>query len=935
MSRRSLYRALAFALVVIPSAAGAQDARTVTGRVRGESGEPLQGATVTASGTTRLAVTRDDGTYRLVLPPGRYELRARLVGYAAVRESVTVAPRGPSRGVEVVQASEAAGNTLNRDFQLARAVTTLDAVAVLGTRGEERTVVSAPVPIDVLSSVEIRQMGRVETAQAIQAVAPSFNFPRTSVADGTDHIRPATLRGLAPDQTLVLVNGKRRHTSALVNVNGTIGRGSAAVDLNAIPASMIERVEILRDGAAAQYGSDAIAGVINIVLKRNAPGEITSTIGQHFTTYNRADASPQPAVIAGARTARDGELLQVAANRGFSFGSSGYVFVGGELRDRGETNRSLPDPRQQYFTGDPRNSQPPRINHRQGDGYMHDLGGFFNAGSSTAKFGGADFYAFGGLSRRFGDAAGFWRRPLDDRTVRAIYPDGFLPVIQSEIWDGSMAAGVKGAIRGWHWDLSNTFGSNSFAFGVTNSANVSLGAASPTRFEAGRLAFRQNSLNLDILREIAAPWRAPIKVAVGSEFRYEQYQIKAGEPASYQLGPVPILNPDNTPKIDPVTGQPAIASAGAQVFPGFRPTDALREGRHNLAGYIDLESHVLPALLVSLAGRYEDYSDFGSTTNGKIAARVEVNDKLALRGAASTGFRAPSLHQQYFSSTATNFIGGRPFDIRTFPVRSTEAQILGARPLTPEKSKNFSAGLAFEPTRALSLTIDHYEIKIDDRIVFSENFTDPKIRQLFIQRGLTEVTGGRFFTNAIDTRTRGIDIIGNYGRRFPDGGVVRLTAGYNQSKTKVTRVTAPPSQLTGFGEQLFGRVERARIEVGQPRDNILLSGSYDWKQVGLILRTRRYGEVTSLGAPTATNLDQTFSARWITDVAASYTLPRQVRLTLGIDNLDDVYPDRNNNPGDYRTNSCGNANCGIFPYSGITPFGFNGRFVYVRMSAGL
>jgi iron complex outermembrane receptor protein len=914
--RTRLISTLAFALVLMPSLAVAQEPSMVMGRVTGEAGEPLQGATLSASGTTRTAVTRDDGSYRLVLPPGRYELSARLVGYAALRESVTVAPR----------------ETVNRDFSLRRAVTTLEAVAVLGTRGEERTVVSAPVPIDVLSSVEIRQMGRVETAQAIQAVAPSFNFPRTSIADGTDHIRPATLRGLAPDQTLVLLNGKRRHTSALVNVNGTIGRGAAAVDLNAIPASMIERVEILRDGAAAQYGSDAIAGVINIVLKRNAPGEITSTVGQHFTTYNQPDASPQPAIIAGPRKARDGELLHVTANRGFAFGTNGYFFVGGELRDRSETNRSLPDPRQQYFAGDPRNAQPPRINHRQGDGYMHDVGGFFNAGNSTAKFGGLDFYTFGGLSRRYGDAAGFWRRPLDDRTVRQIYPDGFLPVIQSEIWDGSLAIGAKGTAIGWQWDLSNTYGSNSFDFTVSNSANVSLGPTSPTKFDAGTLAFRQNSVNLDILREVGTPWRAPVKVALGSEFRYEQYQIKAGERASYEHGPVPVLNPDGTPKLD-ANGRPTIAPAGAQVFPGFRPTDALKEGRHNVAGYLDLESNLLPVLLVSLAGRYEDYSDFGSTTNGKVAARLEVNDKLAIRGAASTGFRAPSLHQQYFSSTATNFIGGIPFDVRTFPVRSAEAAVLGARPLTPEKSKNLSAGLAFEPTRALSLTIDHYRITIDDRIVFSENFIGTAIQQLFQQRGMTEVTGGRFFTNAIDTRTTGIDVVGNYGRRFPDGGLVRLTAGYNQSKTKVTRVSSTPPELVDFRESLFGRVERARIEIGQPRDNILLSAMYDWRTVGLVFRTRRYGQVTSYGLTSA--LDQTFSPRWITDVAGSYTLIRNLRLTMGIDNLADIYPDRNNNPGNYTTNSCGNANCGIFPYNGITPFGFNGRFVYARLSAGL
>jgi iron complex outermembrane recepter protein len=930
--RFRLYAALAVAFVVMPPTAAAQETRAVTGRVTGEAGEPLQGATVTASGTTRVAVTRDDGSYRLVLPPGRYQLRARLIGYAAVRESVTVAPRSSSRAGEVVQASETAGNAVNRDFRLARAVTTLEAVAVLGTRGEERTVISAPVPIDVLSSVEIRQMGRVETAQAIQAVAPSFNFPRTSIADGTDHIRPATLRGLAPDQTLVLLNGKRRHTSALVNVNGFIGRGSAAVDLNAIPASMIERVEILRDGAAAQYGSDAIAGVLNVVLKRNAPGEITTTLGQYMTTFNRIDASPQPAIIAGERKVRDGDLLQVTANRGFAFGSSGYFFVGGELRDRGETNRSLPDPRQQYLAGDARNAQAPRINHRQGDGYMHDLGGFFNAGNSTAKFGGLDFYGFGGLSRRYGDAAGFWRRALDDRTVRQIYPDGFLPVIQSDIWDGSLALGAKGTAYGWQWDLSNTYGNNSFGFTVAHSANVSIGPTSKTKFDAGTLGFAQNSTNLDILREVGAPWNAPLKIAFGGEFRYENYQIEAGEPDSYRDGGIPVLNPDGTPKLD-ANGVPTLAAVGAQVFPGFRPSDAIDANRHNLAGYLDLESNILPKLLISLAGRYEDYSDFGSTTNGKVAARLEVTDKVAVRGAASTGFRAPSLHQQYFSSTATNFIGGQPFDVRTFPVRSAEAQVLGARPLRPEKSRNISAGVAFEPTRSLSLTTDYYKINIDDRIVFSENFIGTAVQQLFQQRGMAGVTGGRFFTNAIDTRTDGVDVVGNYGRRFPDGAIMRLTAGYNQSYTEVTRVSSTPPELASFQESLFGRVERARIEKGQPRNNLLLSASYDWRTFGVVVRTHRYGEVTSYGLTSP--LDQTFSARWITDIAASQSLYRGFRLTVGVDNLLDIYPDRNNNPGNYTTNSCGNANCGIFPYSGITPFGFNGRFVYARVATGL
>jgi len=892
---RHAFRAAALLLATTPALTLAQQGTgTITGRVTGE-GSPLPGATVAVSGTMRGATAGNDGTYRVTLPPGRYELRARLIGYASARDSVTVI----------------AGSSVRHDFTLARSATTLDAVAVIGSRGEERTVITAPVPIDVLSAVEIRQTGRTETAQMIQMAAPSVNFPRASIGDGTDHVRPATLRGLAPDQTLVLINGKRRHSSALVNVNGTIGRGSTMVDLNAIPGSMIERVEILRDGAAAQYGSDAIAGVMNIVLKRGPGGEVTTTLGRNETT------------LEGFGKKTDGAVFHTNADYGLSFAQTGYLHVGAELRDRGHTNRSLPDPRTQYFANDPRNSGPAPVNHRQGDAYVRDLGTFLNAGRSFEN--GIELYAFGGFNARKGEAAGFFRRPNDDRTVRALAPNGFLPLIASDILDGSLTAGAKGARYGWKWDLSSVYGSNSFRFDVKNSMNTSMGSASPRDFYAGTLSFGQSTTNLDLFRELAvAALPKPVRLGVGGEFRRDAYGIEAGEENSYKDGGVRIMDGPNAGRL---------AAVGAQVFPGFKPQDARDVSRNNVAGYVDLEADVTRRIFVGLAGRTERYSDFGTTTNGKVSGRFEVVKQLAVRGAASTGFRAPALAQQHFSSTATNFINGVPFDIRTFPVESAEAKVLGAQPLQPERSKNLSVGVAVEPWRALSLTVDAYRIDIDDRIVFSENFTGAAIQALFERSGMRGVTGGRFFTNAIDTRTEGVDVVTNFGVTLPNRDILRLSGAFNRNYTRVERVATTPPQLSGFDEQLFGRVERARIERGQPQNNVVLSANYSHKKLGAALRSQRFGEVTSFATATNGSLDQTFAAKWITDANVSYELPRRITLMLGADNLMDVYPDRNSMMGNATT--AGNSNFGIFPYSGISPFGFNGRFVYARLSAGL
>jgi iron complex outermembrane receptor protein len=499
-------------------------------------------------------------------------------------------------------------------------------------------------------------------------LAPSFNFPRPTISDGTDHIRPATLRGLGPDQVLVLVNGKRRHTTALVNVNGTIGRGSTGVDLNAIPAASIERIEILRDGAAAQYGSDAIAGVINVILKSDPVTDAGVQIG---SSYTKEENYPEDKHLT------DGDLTSIDVSTGRNLTGAGFLHMTAQYTNRGSTNRSLPDPRQQYFTGNPKNSDPRytnQIHFRQGDAQVNDIGLVLNAALPTMA-NGMQVYAFGIGGRREGQGAGNWRLPNGDNTVRAIFEDGFLPFINSTVNDYSGTVGVKGLLMRWNYDLSAVYGNNSFKFDITNTNNATLGAASPTEFYAGKLKFGEATANLDLVRAFnVSAFSSPLNVAVGGEYRRDDYGIEAGEPDSYRDGGVKILD---GPKVG---AQPA---PGAQVFPGFQPGDAGDHSRSSVAGYVDFEANVIPRLLLGVAARAEHYSDFGNTTTGKGSARFEVVRGLALRGAISTGFRAPSLSQEFFSATSTNFLnlgaGLVPVEVRTLPVTSGPAKALETR----------------------------------------------------------------------------------------------------------------------------------------------------------------------------------------------------------------------------------------------------------------
>ncbi|WP_172449732.1 TonB-dependent receptor plug domain-containing protein [Porphyrobacter sp. HT-58-2] len=846
---------------------------------------------------------------------------------------------------------------------------------VTGTRRANRTVADSPVPIDVIPAEQLRQSGLVETARLLRDLVPSLNFPQPSITDGTDAIRPATLRGLGPDQTLVLINGKRRHVAALLNINGSVGRGSTAVDLNQIPASSIGRVEVLRDGAAAQYGSDAIAGVINFQLNDareggrifvNYGGFNTRIAGVNQVTGVNGVAGQVPTltpdgVLQLTDTGRglnvnDGEVLTVSGNIGLPLGPEGFINITAEYRDRNDTNRAGFDPRRNYAQSgplDPRELTLDRRYHRYGDPKTEDLNIVVNMGAPISDT--VNFYAFATYGTRDAESAGFYRRAADNRNVVAIYPDGFLPLINTDTTDFSIVGGLDGDIGGWLWDLSLAYGENKTDFRVTNSVNASLGAASQTEFEAGSIAYNQLMANLGVSRELEVSGIEQMTLAFGAEFRREEYQLGAGEPNSFAAGPVRVGA--NNPFITGA-GATAFAAPGSQVFPGFQPViggvDVTRpNSRENISLYAELDTDITAAWNVQVAGRFEDYSDFGSTLNGKLATRLELFDGFALRGALSTGFRAPSLQQQFFAAAATNNIGGVLVDAVTLPVSNPVARALGATDLEAEKSFSWSAGAVFNKVDGLNITFDYYEIDIDDRIVLTDNLTASRdatgapsgnnpgrgIAEILNDAGFTSISAARFFFNGIDTRTRGFDVIGTYRTSLGDDATLSLTAGYNWNDVDITGRRSTPGDLAQVpGINLFGRLESERIERGQPRDRINLGADVEWKWLSATLRTNRFGEVFSAGASPINDL--LLEPRWITDMEVRLRpqggFAEGFELALGANNLFDQYPTANptgrgvdpvtGNPGNLSVNNY------FLPFSSFSPFGFNGRFLYARVS---
>ena len=870
-----------YLVVVFPLAA---QSAAIRGQVTAADGAALPGVTVSAGDVT--AVTDAEGRYELAVPSrGIVRLSAALQGFQTRHVSVDTSRGDATRDI-----------TLHVSFGQEITVGS----RAIGAEQEKA------VPVDVIRQEQIESSPSTETSQIIQKIAPSFNFPRPTISDGTDSVRPATLRGLGPDQLLVMLNGKRRHASALVNANNTVGRGSSGVDLNAIPAAAIENIEILREGAAAQYGSDAIAGVINLVLKHEvAP-----------LTF---------AAKAGTTTHGDGEMLDVSANGGWAIGRGALVLTG-EYRVRYETNRAGDDPRDQIVPGDAGNNPVAQPNTHWGDSYARDGMLFANFNLPVSEDGRQVFYAFGGYSNRHGSHGGFYRRAIQVQNWPEIYPLGFLPLIQPRIVDTSLTAGARGEVMRWFYDVSAGYGRNEFDFYVTDSLNTSLGPAIPpnqTRFYAGSLGDDLWSVNLDVSRPFQAGLAGPLNVAWGLEWRRDGFEQTAGEPASYIDGGFKDR------------GGVLPAAPGAQVFPGFQPSNEVDASRNSRSVYVDLEGDVLPMLRLGVAGRHERFSDFGSTTNGKLTVRFSPLRHLILRGSASTGFRAPSLSQGNFSAISTNFLLNpatqqlEAFQTGTYRVDSAIARALGATALKAEKSKNLSAGIVWQPLANLELTADYFHIDIEDRIVFSGNFTGSRILPLIQPLG---ATAARFFTNAIDTETKGYDLVANYQRALL-GGRLDVAAAYSRNETDIVGIVRTPPELEGLGETLFDRIERRRVECGQPEDNVRLMQSFNRGGWNVTVRESRYGEYCSFTALVGTLPldDQVYSAEWLADAEVAYRW-RDYTFAAGAENLFDNFPDRNKVFRDGTTVFTAQSNNGIFTYPSQSPFGMNGRFVYTRVT---
>jgi iron complex outermembrane receptor protein len=776
-------------------------------------------------------------------------------------------------------------------------------VVVLGSRTNAKSALDTTVPVGLIGQKDLQSAGTPELGKALQELDPSFNFTTTFISDGTDIIRPATLRGLGPDQLLVLVNGKRRHQQALVNVQQTIGRGSAGTDINAIPLSAIHHIEVLRDGAAAQYGSDAIAGVINIVLKQGADHGQLSAAG-------------------GTTSKGDGDTWSASASRGFALGASGgYLDLSVEGRRRGETNRAGVDTLR---------VNPPRVTQRIGDSLARDAYLWTNAMLPTA--GDGELYAFGGVSRRTGDAAGFFRPKEDGRNVPAVYPDGFLPNILTTVRDASLAVGYRhGLGAAWNVDASVNHGRSELAFHERNSINVSywyepkcsctIYGDSPREADTGKLRFTQTTVNLD-LRGPLALLGTELQLAAGAEYRRDGYQIVAGDPVSYQYGRT------NNPAIRILDQTGHLAAAGIQGFPGYTPATEVDEARHNTALYLDAEHRFALPLTLAAALRHERYSDFGATTIGKLALRYDPSRQLGLRASASTGFRAPSVQQKFYSSVSTNLnAAGVLTETLTAREGSAVTRALGIAPLKEETSRSASLGLVLRPEPGLSLTADAWRTRIFDRIVFSSTIAPESGACATVAAcpikavlGPLRVGQAQFFTNAIDTTTSGLDVVAEKTLRSAIGTLV-LSGQLGFNRTEVDGRHSSAGLLSGA--QLFDDAQVTLIERGQPRKHHVVAADFTAGPWNLNARANYYGEVAGEGftAPFV----QTWDPKWLLDLSSRYALTKQLSLSLGVNNVFDTYPSR-----------WDPVKAAPFPQLGFTycwetcPFGLNGRSMYAK-----
>ncbi|HKQ15282.1 MAG TPA: TonB-dependent receptor [Steroidobacteraceae bacterium] len=768
----------------------------------------------------------------------------------------------------------------------------LGEIIVVGTRRLDRSAAETPVPIDQIPVARLlHSSGRFDVGQLLQFSAPSFNSNRQVGADGADHIDSATLRGLGPDQTLVLVNGKRQHSVALVNVYGSRARGNTGTDLNTIPALAIERIDVLRDGAAAQYGSDAIAGVINIGLKRSQGLDVIVSSGEYAEG--------------------DGRNNQLAANYGFGIGERGFMNVTAEYLQRNPSNR---------------NRDPCRPHREIGDAAVENRTLYMNGAVGTGERG--EIYFHGGAQERRGDASAYDRTGIDPpcgrpthipaRNSAQMYPNGFAPRIGTEVEDHSLTVGGRTNLAGWSVDVNATHGRNRMDYVIGSTLNASLANAdllaggrgiSPASFDAGGFSFTQETLGLDVTRYFPDAIEG-INVAFGVESRREAYAIRAGERGSW----------------DDYDG-PGGGNAGSQGFPGFRPEDVIDKSRQAGGAYLDVETQLTHELLLAAAARFEHYSDFGAAHIGKLASSYKINDALLLRGSVSGGFRAPSLQQQYFSSTITNFVQGVPLDIVIAPSGSPIAVAAGVANLRQERSRNASLGFAYTPAANVSITLDAYVVDVRDRIVLIQgidtaDLTSPETAALRAVLESMNVARAQFLVNAVDTRTKGLELTVNHSADI-GAGTLSSYLGVNFNTNTITAVN-PTSVLRAEGiDNFLSRRERLFIEGAAPKSKAILNTMYSVGPWDAALKLTYFGSITLGTFSGASVPDQRYSPRMAVDVSLGYELGSTLLLTIGGTNVFDAKP----SPQD------ANETDTNFTYESVQ-MGFNGPAWFARLSAG-
>lgn len=815
-------RTFAFLLLIFLTFNSIAQSIRVSGKVTDEKGEPLIGASVIEKGTSNGTTADGSGSYVLQVGYTNATIVVTYVGYNRIEREISGAG--------------------TQDFSLEDA-TVLNQVTVVGSRNLNRSSTDTPAPVDVIDIREVTtKQGQLDVNQLLQFAAPSFNSNRQTGSDGADHVDPASLRGLGPDQTLVLINGKRRHQSSLVNLFGSRGRGNTGTDLNAIPAAAIERIEILRDGAAAQYGSDAIAGVINIVLKETV-NQLTANVnaGMFQAKYRFDDKK------------FDGLNYNVNLNYGLKIAKKGFVNVTADYNHRDHTNRANTV------------SDPEDVARRQyGDPKMDNAALYYNAKIPIGE--NFQVYSFGGINKRKGDAYAWTRYADDERNIPSIYPDGFDPIIASTIDDRAITGGVRGVWKSWDIDLSHTYGFNKFHFNVKNSLNASFGADSPTTFDAGGFQLGQNVSNLNVSRFYKGIMQG-LNIAFGAEYRTERYKIFEGERLSY-------LNYDPT------------LPGGAQGFPGYSPADVTNNGRSNVGVYADVEADITKNFLVDVAARFENYSDFGSTVNGKVGLRYKITEDLAVRGSVSTGFRAPSLAQKYFNSTFTNFVEGQAVEVLLANNNSAVTKALGIPELKQETSQNASLGLTFTPISGFSVTVDGYYVKVKDRVVLTGQFSDDDEEIGDLLKSL-RVGKAQFFTNALSyTTTKGVDVI--VAHSTPLGiGRLNSTLAANFNWMELGPVNTSPA-LAGKEDIYFDERERRFVLASAPPSKINLTLDYTVSKLSFMLRLIRFGEVK------LANWDyeiDVYRPKIQTDLTVNYKLNNHFSVSVGGSNILNVYPD--------------------------------------------